>query len=435
MDEIIDKYSTLPLISVITVVYNGVSMLEETILSVIHQTYPNLEYIVIDGGSVDGTKEIIERYASHISYWVSEPDRGIYDAMNKGIERSTGSHIIFLNCGDHFNNKDVFEKIVKTYGKELEDYDLVYGRAKIIKPDGALFDLTVYHSHNEMWKGPNFRHGALLVKSSILKEEKFELIPELKIAADFDFIYKCYKKGCSFYSIDIVILSFLEDGISADPYKHLKDNIYILKKYKDWNSRTKVHFLKKYIRLIVGRSFVRKILLGIRIFFQDYFSNYWINKIPFYFIRHWYYRNVMGIKIGKGSSIHLNCFVYGNNIEIAENAVINRRCNLDGRGRLYIGNNASISPDVHMITGDHDYNSVNFSFRSKDIYIDDYVWIGARATILPGVRLGRGAVICAGAVVTKDVEDFAVVAGIPAVKIRERNRNINYNPSWMGYFD
>jgi acetyltransferase-like isoleucine patch superfamily enzyme len=88
-----------------------------------------------------------------------------------------------------------------------------------------------------------------------------------------------------------------------------------------------------------------------------------------------------------------------------------------------------------MITGDHDYNSVNFSFRSKDIYIDDYVWIGARATILPGVRLGRGAVICAGAVVTKDVEDFAVVAGIPAVKIRERNRNINYNPSWMGYFD
>ena len=90
-----------PLISVITVSYNAVSTIEDTILSVINQTYPNIEYIIIDGGSADGTVDIIEKYVDRISYWVSEPDKGIYDAMNKGLKVANGDWAIFMGSDDY----------------------------------------------------------------------------------------------------------------------------------------------------------------------------------------------------------------------------------------------------------------------------------------------------------------------------------------------
>lgn len=89
-------------ISIITVVYNGISEIEKTIQSVLNQTYPNIEYIIIDGGSTDGTIDIIKKYQGQLAYWVSEPDEGIYYAMNKGIQKATGEWIHFRNCGDYF---------------------------------------------------------------------------------------------------------------------------------------------------------------------------------------------------------------------------------------------------------------------------------------------------------------------------------------------
>lgn len=92
----------MPKVSIITVVYNGEKELENTILSVIRQTYDNLEYIIVDGGSTDNTINIIKKYANKISYWISEPDKGIYDAMNKGIDVANGEWLLFRNCGDYF---------------------------------------------------------------------------------------------------------------------------------------------------------------------------------------------------------------------------------------------------------------------------------------------------------------------------------------------
>ena len=101
------------LISIVTVSYNAVLTIEQTILSVINQTYPNVEYIIIDGGSTDGTVDIIKKYEDKIAYWVSEPDKGIYDAMNKGVVVATGEWINFMNAGDIFTDGDVIDKYLQ----------------------------------------------------------------------------------------------------------------------------------------------------------------------------------------------------------------------------------------------------------------------------------------------------------------------------------
>lgn len=124
------------LISIVTVSYNAVLTIEQTILSVINQTYPNVEYIIIDGGSTDGTVDIIKKYEDKIAYWVSEPDKGIYDAMNKGGLKATGDFIQFLNAGDWFENEYVIEKIFKDWYKRV---DVIYGDMIIRRSDGVYY--------------------------------------------------------------------------------------------------------------------------------------------------------------------------------------------------------------------------------------------------------------------------------------------------------
>lgn len=114
-----------PLISVITVAYNNRFGLEETIKSVINQTFKNFEFIIIDGNSTDGSKELLESYSSQINFWISEPDKGIYNAMNKGIANAKGEYLIFMNSGDRFSSSEILESIAPHFNNE----DIVYGNA------------------------------------------------------------------------------------------------------------------------------------------------------------------------------------------------------------------------------------------------------------------------------------------------------------------
>ena len=115
-------------ISVVTVCYNSVNTIEETMLSVLNQTYPDIEYIIIDGGSTDGTVDIIRKYAARLGYWISEPDKGIYDAMNKGIAAATGDYINFMNSGDMFASNDVLSSFKNFVS---DDPEIVYGDVKL----------------------------------------------------------------------------------------------------------------------------------------------------------------------------------------------------------------------------------------------------------------------------------------------------------------
>lgn len=170
-------------------------------------------------------------------------------------------------------------------------------------------------------------------------------------------------------------------------------------------------------------------------FIINYLPNQIINRIPSYTLRHFYYRHILKIGLGKGSSIHLHTHINRSNLRIGDNSVINRKCYLDGRGKLGIGNNVSISPEVHILTASHDLNSKSFEYIELPVTIEDFVWVGTRVIILPGVVLGRGAVVAAGAVVTKDVDAYNIVGGVPAKVIGKRTQDLDYKCNWMPPFD
>lgn len=172
----------------------------------------------------------------------------------------------------------------------------------------------------------------------------------------------------------------------------------------------------------------------------DYLPNSLINKIPFYIVRNIYYIFLVGLKIGKKSSIHMNVFIEGSypfskRLIIGDFSSIGRRTSLDCRGGLLIGNNVSISPDVKIITAQHSPQSKDFKGIIKSVKVEDYVWIGAGAIILPGVKLGKGSVIAAGSVVTKSVEEYTIVGGNPAKYIKQRERELSYTCIYKPWFD
>jgi len=165
-----------------------------------------------------------------------------------------------------------------------------------------------------------------------------------------------------------------------------------------------------------------------------YIGNNVMMKQWSYRLRHWYWRK-LGIKLGRESSLCMHSFLTGSKITIGDNTVINRFVYLDGRVPLYIGNNVNVSHYVLIQTLTHDPQNPDFICLERPVAIMDHAWIGAKALIMPGVTVGEGAVIAAGAVVTKDVAPYTIVAGVPARKVGERNRDLRYRSKYFPYFD
>jgi maltose O-acetyltransferase len=169
-------------------------------------------------------------------------------------------------------------------------------------------------------------------------------------------------------------------------------------------------------------------LLNVVVMLGGYLTNHVVARIPSYTVRHTWYRRYLGIEIAPGARILLNAYMWHTGprstsrarIRVGARTWVNRRACLDLRGGLEIGDDVSISPEVMIITAAHDPASPRFEYVSSRVVIEDHVWIGSRATLMPGVRIGRGAVVAAGAVVTRDVAPLAIVGGVPARQIGVR---------------
>lgn len=231
-----------PLISVVTVVYNGESTLEQTIQSVVNQTYDNVEYIIVDGDSKDGTLDIIKKYEDKIDYWQSEPDKGIYDAMNKGIELATGCWINFMNSGDSFCNTTIIHQI---FNNRIWNCDIIYGDS--IEYDGTYEKKIIANKPlSKLNRGPIFRHNAAFFKLSIQKNNLFEISrKDLGYGLDFKLIYNLYNQGKEFKRVDIFVVRYDKNGVSNN---RKLNNLYTYRILKEVHPiKAKIYYICKKI--------------------------------------------------------------------------------------------------------------------------------------------------------------------------------------------
>ncbi len=217
-------------ISIVTVVYNGEGCIEKTIKSITGQTYANTEYIIIDGKSRDNTRKIIEKYQDHIDVIVSEPDLGLYDAMNKGIERANGDYVIFLNCDDTFYADDTLKKIVDNIDVQNKP-DFIYGDATEENKESTQTYLKKARNHNWIWYGMFAHHQSMLYNLALTKKYNLRYELQYKIGADYAFTatFLQYARKIMYFEKEPICF-FKQNGISAVNYKTgLKEQWFIRK--------------------------------------------------------------------------------------------------------------------------------------------------------------------------------------------------------------
>jgi len=215
-------------VTIVTIVLNDVKRIEGTVLSVLSQTYKDKEIIVVDGNSIDGTKDVIHKYKDKVTLFISEPDKGLYDAMNKAISAASGEWIIFINSGDKFYSDRVLEEIfLKGINPET---CFIYGSHQAVYPNG-LSIVSTPGSLSAIWKGMQFCHQSLFVKLDYIKANMFDI--RYKMCADFNLIYSAYAKGVGFLKVDEVVSSVTTEGLSdRNRLNTIMEYWQIAKKYK-----------------------------------------------------------------------------------------------------------------------------------------------------------------------------------------------------------
>lgn len=207
-------------LSIITVNLNNKSGLQKTIDSVISQTYKDFEWIIIDGGSTDGSKELIKKYSQYITYWVSEPDKGIYNAMNKGIVKAKGEYLLFLNSGDYLINTNIIEQAFPF----MNNADFVYGSLQLVNRDGdiKIWDIPIDSVTGEFFLNSTMPHPATFIKKEkLLQYGGYD--ESYKIAADWKFFMDAILFGnSSLKKMPFVVSVFSEDGISSTQLTQVK---------------------------------------------------------------------------------------------------------------------------------------------------------------------------------------------------------------------
>lgn len=216
-------------VSIITIVYNNVRDIAHTLSSVATQTYPHIEYIVVDGASTDGTLEVIKSYAKHIDILISEKDKGIYDAMNKGLAHATGDYVLFLNSGDELYDDKTVEKVVDA-GRGA---DIIYGETKLVDESRHILGDRRHTAPDSFdWRsfryGMNICHQAIYIKRTLTEPYN----TEYQLSADIDWVIRAAKKATKTVNVRDYVAKYLVGGMSQQRHRQsLKERYRIFKKY------------------------------------------------------------------------------------------------------------------------------------------------------------------------------------------------------------
>jgi glycosyltransferase involved in cell wall biosynthesis len=218
-----------PKLSVITIVYNNVRDIERTMLSVLGQTYTNIEYIIVDGLSNDGTLQVINKYQDRISKLISEKDNGIYDAMNKGLAVATGNYVIFMNSGDEFYAADTVANVFAA----ADDADIYYGETEMIDDNGQSLgqrrhQAPVAFTWRDFKYGMSISHQAIYIRRTLTEpyDSRYQL------SADIDWIISAAKKARKIVNVNQYVAKYLVGGMSKKKHRQsLQERFNIMKRY------------------------------------------------------------------------------------------------------------------------------------------------------------------------------------------------------------
>lgn len=242
-----------PKFSVITVCYNAEATLEDTIQSVISQTYHHVEYIIVDGASKDRTMDIVNRYRDRIAVVVSEPDKGLYDAMNKGTRLATGDYLCFLNAGDSFHEDDTLQQMVHSI-HTLQLPDVLYGETELVDHEGHFLRMRRLQAPEHLtWK--SFRQGMLVCHQAFFPRRDLVMPYDLRyrFSADFDWCIKIMKKSKVLHNTHLTLIDYLAEGMTTHNHQaSLRERFRIMARHYGWAS-TVAHHAWFALRLLLKK--------------------------------------------------------------------------------------------------------------------------------------------------------------------------------------
>ncbi len=242
-----------PKFTVITVTFNAAEYIEATILSVVNQTYTNIEYIIVDGQSTDGTVDIAKKYSGHIKHLISESDDGLYHAMNKGLALATGDYLCFLNAGDSFNGNDTLEKIVQGLQGRDKLPGIIYGETALVDKHGSYIGMRRHKAPEHLtWK--SFRHGMMVCHQAFMPSREIAepYDTAYRFSADFDWCIRLMKKTSDTHNTHTTIINYCNVGMTTRNHKaSLAERFRIMRRHYGLPVTAAMHawFV---IRLVLG---------------------------------------------------------------------------------------------------------------------------------------------------------------------------------------
>jgi acetyltransferase-like isoleucine patch superfamily enzyme len=416
--------SSTPLISVVVAVRNAAPVIAATLKCLADQAFRDFEVLLIDGASADETVAIAKQYGQLLSTIVSEPDEGIADAWNKGVSLARGDWLVFLNAGDLLHADHFARAAVELTGSR---------KRRVLFCDVLKFQADGKPTHTIVGCAPTtrgvqrssvgFAHpGSFTSRDAFAEVGWFD--KSIKIAIDTDFLLRCIRAGFTFTKFRSTAY-MAEGGISDVRFGQAMREYFASAQKYGFVTSTRARLLTlllPHARAIL--HLLRASVRGPARLFKHVavaLLNMAAAPLVFHTPRRLYFR-ALGFKLGAGSSIGMGLRFYKTGrVSIGLRSVVNRDCLLDNRDHITIGSDVSIARNVHIYTAGHDPDSPFFEMITSSVIIEDHAVVFARCTIMPGVRIGRGAVVYGGSVVTRDVPAGTIVGGNPAKPLRMRH--------------
>lgn len=240
-------------LSVITVTYNAVETLDRTIASVKEQSYEEIEHIIVDGNSSDGTLSLIKKHEREKLTWISEPDKGLYDAMNKGIALATGDYLCFLNAGDTFYSVETIKLMFKSIDNLPYGFpEIIYGETAIVNNKGSFLHMRRLSTPIKLtWE--SFKQGMVVCHQSFIVSKEMAEPYDLKyrFSSDFDWSIRMLQKANNIFNTGIILINYLNEGMTtANRKASLKERYHIMVKHYGHLS-TFIHHLWFVVRAVI----------------------------------------------------------------------------------------------------------------------------------------------------------------------------------------